>query len=98
MITLFFTMGAQGRVPLSLSACFLEAGGLPFEILDIVGQFFTIATNSSLVTAILALFATSCSSTDLSLTTAAARLSNYPSRAFMTTSSTPLFVSTSLVL
>ena len=33
-------MGAQGPFPLSFSACFLEAGGFPFKILDLVGQFF----------------------------------------------------------
>ena len=33
-------MGAQVQVPLSLYACFLEAGGLPFEIIDLVGHFF----------------------------------------------------------
>ena len=33
--TPIFKMGAQGRVPLSLSTCFLEAGGFPF-----VGQIF----------------------------------------------------------
>ena len=75
MIPLFFTMGAQFQVPLSLSACFLEAVGFPFKILDIVGHFFTIAANSSLVAASLALFATSFSSTNFLLTTAAVRLS-----------------------
>ena len=70
-------MGAQGWVPLSLSACFLEAGGFPFEILDLVGQFFTIATNSLLVAVTLVLFATRFSRTDFSLTEAAARLSKY---------------------
>ena len=40
MIPLFPKIGEQGRVPLSLSACFLEAGGFPFNILDLVGQFF----------------------------------------------------------
>ena len=39
MIPFFLGMWAQGRIPLALSA-FLEAGGLPFEILDVVGQFF----------------------------------------------------------
>ena len=39
MVLLFFTMGAQGQVPLSFSTCFLEAGGFPFNILDLVGHF-----------------------------------------------------------
>ena len=40
MIPIYFAMGAQGLVPLSLSAFFLEVGGFPFKILDLVGQFF----------------------------------------------------------
>ena len=40
MIPIFFAMGEQGRVPLSLSACFLEAVGFPFQILYLIGQFF----------------------------------------------------------
>ena len=97
MIPLFFAMGAQVWIPFSLSACFLEAGGFPFEIIYLVGKFLTIATNFWLVVASVALFSTSCSITDFSFTAAAAAsLSNYPSRAFMPTSFLPLFVSTSL--
>ena len=40
MIPLFFSMGAQVQAPISLSACFLEEWVFPFEILDLVGQFF----------------------------------------------------------
>ena len=98
MITIIFAMGAQGWVtfPLCCSAAtrFLEAGGLLLEILIFVGQFFTIATSSSLVQEILVLLDTSCSSTDFSLVAAVARLSKYPYRSFMPTSSLLLFVTT----
>ena len=40
MIPLFFTMGAQGGVPLSLSACFIETGGFTFKITDLGGKCF----------------------------------------------------------
>ena len=40
MIPIFIEMGEQGRVLLSLSACFLEAGSFPFNNPDLVGQFF----------------------------------------------------------
>ena len=39
MIPFFLEMWAQVRILLALSA-FLEAGGFPFEILDVVGHFF----------------------------------------------------------
>ena len=40
MIPLFPKIGEQGRVPLSLSACFLEAGGFLLKIPHLVGTFF----------------------------------------------------------
>ena len=40
MILFILAMGARGRIPLTLSACFLEVGGFPFNIFDLVGQFF----------------------------------------------------------
>ena len=96
IMPLFSSIGAQGQVPFSLSACFLGAGGFPLDILYLVGPFFTIVTNSSLVVVSVALFATSCSRTYFSFTAAAASLSKYPSIYFMPTSSSPWFVSTSL--
>ena len=39
MIPFFLAMLEQGRIPLALYE-FLEAGGFPFEILDVVGHFF----------------------------------------------------------
>ena len=39
MIPFFLAMWEQGRILISLSAS-LEAGGFPFKILDVVGQFF----------------------------------------------------------
>ena len=102
MIPFLFAMWEQGWVPLPLcfpaAARFLEAGGFSFEILNLVGQLFTIPTKSSLVAASLEFLATICLSTSFSLIVAAASLLKYPSRAFMPTSSPPLFVSTSLVL
>ena len=98
MIPFFLEMGEQGRILLSLSACFLEVGGFPFNILDLVGRFLAIRTKFSLVAASLALFATSCSSTNFLLTAAAARLLKYPSRYFMPHSLTPCFVSTPCVV
>ena len=95
MIPFFLAMRAQGRVLLSLSASFLEAGGVPFKILDLVGQSLTIATKFSLVAARLVLFATSFLSTDFSLNTAAARLLKYLRRVFMPSLLMPGFVSTS---
>ena len=40
MIPLFFAMGAQGQVSFYLHAYFIEAGGFPFDIIYLVGQFF----------------------------------------------------------
>ena len=39
MIPFLFAMVAQGRIPLALSY-FLDAGGFPFDVLDVLSQFF----------------------------------------------------------
>ena len=95
-------MGEQVWVPLPLCcpavARFLEEVGLSLEILILVGPFFTFATNSSLVAASLALFATSCSSTYFLLVAAAAMFSEHPYRASVPTSLPQLSVATLLFL
>ena len=88
MISFLLAMVSYGRTPAALTA-FLEAGGFPFEVLDVVSQNFDHGDYVLVGSGELGVIHHQLLKDELFINRGGGEVIEYPSRAFMPLSSTP---------